>query len=100
MSVSLNSFSVLFVRPKRIQSILESLDMRNILFANVKVFDAVSEDVFLGAVLIADGRIDRVIRGDDAVDAGDAQVIDCRAATLMPGLIEPHAHLSFLSSAK
>ncbi|HEX4885281.1 MAG TPA: amidohydrolase family protein [Casimicrobiaceae bacterium] len=50
----------------------------------------------------ADVRVDgaRIVAVAPHVAPADGDTaIDCRGATLMPGLVEPHAHLSFLDQA-
>lgn len=44
------------------------------------------------SILIEDGRIAAIGRG---LDAGDAQVIDAKGTTAIPGLIDSHAHPVF-----
>ncbi|KXV03532.1 amidohydrolase [Caballeronia megalochromosomata] len=72
--------------------------MTSVLFRNVNIFDGSGAEPFAGAVRIEGQRIVSVMRGTQAVDDGDAHVIDGNGATLMPGMIEAHAHLSFASS--
>ncbi len=75
--------------------------MATTLFTNVRVLDASGAPPFNGEVLVCGERIaavwpasaDAVHRPPEAQGAG---VVDGRGATLMPGLVEPHAHLSFL----
>ncbi|MEO6025158.1 MAG: amidohydrolase family protein [Burkholderiales bacterium] len=64
-------------------------------FTNVRVLDCSGASPFDGAVLIAGGCIVRIARAGQTIDAPDALRIDGRGGTLMPGLVEPHAHLSF-----
>lgn len=67
-------------------------------FTNVHVFDGSGADAFAGEVLVCGNRIAAVGRGEPlGVGAGVLRV-DGQGATLMPGLVEAHAHLSFTSS--
>jgi imidazolonepropionase-like amidohydrolase len=75
--------------------------MTSVLFRNVNIFDGSGDEPFAGTVRVEGQRIvnvTRVTRSTQAVDAGDAQVIDGNGAMLMPGMVEAHAHLSFPSS--
>jgi len=72
--------------------------MTSVLFRNVNIFDGSGAEPFAGAVRVEGQRIVSVTRGTQPVDEGDARVIDGNGATLMPGMIEAHAHLSFASS--
>lgn len=72
-----------------------------ILFRNANVIDGSGGTPFRGDVRVDGARI--VAVGAAAAPspvAGTAdEVIDCAGRTLMPGLIEPHAHLSFVDQA-
>jgi imidazolonepropionase-like amidohydrolase len=46
-------------------------------------------------ILVKDDRIAAVTR--DPIEPGDATVIDVAGKTLMPGLIDAHAHITGLS---
>ena len=70
------------------------------LFRNVSVLDCSGAQPFTGSVLVEGNRIAAVIPTDATLAAGDAMVIDGRGATLMPGLIEAHSHLSFTDVAQ
>ncbi|MBT3931549.1 MAG: amidohydrolase family protein, partial [Rhodospirillaceae bacterium] len=72
--------------------------MGETLFTNVSVIDGTGAEPFDGAVLVRGNQIAAVTRGDTP-EAGDADIVDGGGATLMPGLIDAHAHLSFLDSA-
>ncbi len=72
--------------------------MNETLFTNVSVIDGTGADPFDGAVLVRGNRIAAVTRGD-VHEAGSAEIVDGGGATLMPGLIDAHAHLSFLDAA-
>jgi imidazolonepropionase-like amidohydrolase len=63
------------------------------LLANARIIDGTGREPFLGAVRVEGNRITRVTPGPTAPAPDDATVIDCTGATLMPGLIESHAHI-------
>ena len=70
------------------------------LFTNVRILDATGEYPFTGEVLVQGNRIKRVTRGGSTFgaassSAGGATVIDGMGATLMPGMIDAHLHLSW-----
>ncbi len=69
------------------------------LFVNVLVFDGSGSPSFLGEVLVQGNRIKSVAKGHDQIKADGAEVVDGAGATLMPGLTEAHAHLSFTNCA-
>ena len=82
--------------------------MTSILFRNVNVIDGSGKPPYLANVRVADGRIASVVRLESRPRRGGSvparsedgdDVIEGRGATLMPGLIEPHAHLSFVDQA-
>ncbi|MEM7146938.1 MAG: amidohydrolase family protein [Verrucomicrobiota bacterium] len=62
-----------------------------ILIENVNIFDGKTDGLTPGAVLIEDNLIVEVGEGLDAPEG--ARVIDGKERTLMPGLIDGHAHL-------
>lgn len=68
------------------------------LFTNAQVFDGSGRAPFPGEVLVKGNRIDTVGEAGARLDRRGAEVIDCDGATLMPGLVEAHAHLSWPSS--
>ncbi len=70
------------------------------LFTNVRVIDGTGEAPFAGEVLVKGNRIAAVARAPESIDAPDAVVVDGGGATLMPGLTDAHAHLSFLNAAR
>jgi imidazolonepropionase-like amidohydrolase len=59
--------------------------------ANANILDGTGREPFRGSIRVEGERIAAVIPG---AETPDATVIDGRGATLMPGLIESHAHLS------
>jgi imidazolonepropionase-like amidohydrolase len=76
--------------------------MKRTLFTHVRVFDGSGAAPFAADVLIEDERIAAIHRSDESPSSpsAGASVIDGRGATLMPGLIEAHAHLSWPSSVE
>jgi imidazolonepropionase-like amidohydrolase len=70
--------------------------MAKILFRNVNVLDCTGAPPFAGQVLVEGSRIKVVAPQGAAIAADGAHEVDGGGATLMPGLIESHSHLSFL----
>lgn len=68
--------------------------MARTLFTNVRILDCTGAEPYAGEVLVEGGRIAAVVRGEQRVSRDNVAVIDGGGATLMPGLIESHAHLS------
>lgn len=73
--------------------------MAETLFINVEVIDGTAKPAFTGQVLVKGDRIAKVARDGATIEAPDADIVDGGGATLMPGLIDAHAHLSFLDAA-
>jgi imidazolonepropionase-like amidohydrolase len=63
------------------------------LITNVRVLDGTGRQPFPGAVRVEGDRIADVVPDMAGRDDGSAIVIDGAGGTLMPGLIESHAHL-------
>ncbi len=74
--------------------------MNPILFTHVNVLDGSGRSPFQGSVLVEGARITRVVADDESIVAPGADIIDGHGATLMPGLVESHSHLSFLDLAR
>lgn len=73
--------------------------MAQVLFKNVRILDGEGDGPFDGQVLVQGNRIKAVTKADEATGAdGDVRVIDGGGQTLMPGLIEAHAHISFCNT--
>lgn len=66
-----------------------------ILFTNVKIYDGTSKALGAGEVLIQGNRIKKVASGSEKIARAGATVIDGGGATLMPGLINAHCHMSY-----
>lgn len=64
------------------------------LFTNVRIIDGSGSEPYAGSLLVQGNRIKTVSKGSN-IAADGAEVVDGGGATLMPGLIEPHAHISF-----
>jgi imidazolonepropionase-like amidohydrolase len=73
--------------------------MDRTLFANTTIFDGSGAAPYPGDVLVEGARIAAVQRGG-GLPRGDARVIDGAGATVMPGLIEPHGHVSYPDAAR
>ncbi|MGO4129230.1 amidohydrolase family protein [Inquilinus sp. YAF38] len=69
--------------------------MNRVIFRNAMVWDGSGADAFPGDVLVEGSRIRSVARTPGQLVADGAQSIDCQGRTLMPGLVEGHAHISF-----
>lgn len=68
------------------------------LFTNVTIIDGSGEPPFAGEVRVEGNRIDAVSRQPGALAVEGAEIVDGGGATLMPGLTDAHAHLSFINS--
>ncbi len=69
--------------------------MTRTLFTNARIIDGSGAEPFAGDVLVQGNRIRTIARDGARADGEGARVIDARGATLMPGLIESHMHVSF-----
>ena len=74
--------------------------MNATLFRNVRVLDCTGNPAFAGSVLVEGDRIAAVVPAAASLAFGNARVVDGQGATLMPGLIEAHSHLSFTDFAQ
>lgn len=72
--------------------------MGTMLIKNVKIIDGSGTPPFSGEVLITGNRISEVKAGS-GIEAAEANVVDGGGQTLMPGLIESHAHISFCDTS-
>lgn len=69
--------------------------MTRILFADVAIFDGSGAKPYPGEVLVEGNRIAAVASGAGSLSREGASVVDGGGATLMPGMVEAHAHLSW-----
>ena len=75
--------------------------MQRTIFQNARIFDGSGDAAYAGSILIEDGRIAAISgAGEGPIDLDGADVIDCAGATLMPGMIEAHGHISWPSSTE
>ena len=69
------------------------------LFTNARILDGTGEYPYTGEVLVQGNRIKQITRGSSrfghSSSSGGATVIDGMGATLMPGMIDAHLHLSW-----
>jgi imidazolonepropionase-like amidohydrolase len=72
--------------------------MGRTLIANTTILDGSGAPAFAGDVLVEGQRIVAVQRGG-GLPRDEARRIDGAGATLMPGLIEPHGHVSYPDAA-
>jgi imidazolonepropionase-like amidohydrolase len=68
------------------------------LFSDVMIFDGSGSGLFPGSVVVEGNRIAAVVPAGETFDATGAQIINGKGRTLMPGMVEAHAHLTWPSS--
>lgn len=73
--------------------------MSRTIIRNCRVWDGSGKAAFPADLLIEGERIRAVSRNLGQLDGLDAEVIEATGMTLMPGLVEGHAHLSFGNAA-
>ena len=66
--------------------------MTQILFKNANLLDPDADALQGGVSVLVEGDLIREV-SPKAITAGNAQVIDCKGRTLMPGLIDCHVHV-------
>src|SRR3981189_3134152 len=69
--------------------------MKPILFRGARVWDGSGAAAFPADVLVEGTRIKTIVRAPGRLATDGAIVIEARGRTLMPGLVEGHAHISF-----
>jgi imidazolonepropionase-like amidohydrolase len=69
---------------------------------NARIFDGTGSDAFRGFVVIDDDRIVDVGHDQDprALRVDADLLYDCSGSTLMPGMVEAHAHITWPSSTE
>ena len=74
--------------------------MARILFRNCRVWDGSGASAYPADVLVEGERIRAVARDRGQLEAPGAEVIEAGGMTLMPGLVEGHAHITFINGAR
>src|ERR1700735_172771 len=69
--------------------------MNRVLFRNASVWDGSGAPAFPADVLVEGTRIKTIARAPHRLATEGATVVEARGRTLMPGLVEGHAHISF-----
>jgi imidazolonepropionase-like amidohydrolase len=69
--------------------------MKPVLFRGASIWDGSGAAAFPGDVLVEGSRIKAVAPAPERLAVDGATVIEARGRTLMPGLVEGHAHISF-----
>ena len=69
--------------------------MNRVLFRGASVWDGSGAPPFPADVLVEGTRIKTIARAPHRLATDGATVIEARGRTLMPGLVEGHAHISF-----
>lgn len=68
-----------------------------IVFQNATIFDSTGRDPYgPGTVIVTEGKIQAVGLASQVSPPRDARVIDLGGKTIMPGLIDAHAHVGFV----
>jgi imidazolonepropionase-like amidohydrolase len=67
-------------------------------FTGGRVFDGSGSPAVPGDVVVRGDRIESVRPGGGTEPGPDDRVVDCRGATVLPGLVESHCHLTFPSA--
>lgn len=71
----------------------------SVLFKNVSIFDGSGAASYPGEVLVEGQRIKAVAKGSGKIQGNGAEVIDGKGSTLMPGMCEAHAHITYPNMA-
>jgi len=71
-----------------------------LLIDGARIWDGTGAAPFPGKVLIEGERIAAVVPQAETLEAGDAERIDASSKFLMPGMVEGHAHLSFVDTPR
>jgi len=73
--------------------------MGRTLFTDVNILDCTGAQPYAGEVLIEGNRIKQIAKAGKKPPRDGAHIVDGGGATLMPGLIESHGHISFCDTS-
>ncbi len=73
--------------------------MDRTLITNVNVWDGTGSDPYPAEVLVEGNRISKIAKRGERIEREGWVALDGRGGTLMPGLVEGHAHPSFAHTA-
>lgn len=74
--------------------------MTRVMFRNAMIWDGTGTDAYPADLLVDNGRIVTIARTPGQLSGDGATTVECRGMTLMPGLVEGHAHISFGGAIK
>ena len=74
--------------------------MRPVVFTNARIFDGTGQPAFPGELRVEGELIVAVARAGESVERDGADILDCAGGTVMPGMVEAHAHLTWPSSVE
>jgi imidazolonepropionase-like amidohydrolase len=74
--------------------------MARLLFRNCRVWDGSGAASYPADVLVEGERIHTIATDRGQLDPAGAEVIEADGRTLMPGLVEGHAHITFINAAR
>jgi imidazolonepropionase-like amidohydrolase len=69
--------------------------MPRTLFTNVMIFEGTGKDLVPGEVLVQGNRIHAVAAPGESLSRDGCEVLDAGGATLMPGMVNTHCHLTY-----
>jgi len=73
--------------------------MGRTLFSDINILDCTGAQPYAGEVLVEDNRIKQIAKAGKKLPRDGAHTVDGGGATLMPGLIESHGHISFCDTS-
>jgi len=73
--------------------------MGRTLFTDVNILDCTGAQPYAGEVLVEGNRIKQIAKAGKKLPRDGAHTVDGGGATLMPGLIEAHGHISFCDTS-
>jgi len=74
--------------------------MARLLFRDCRVWDGSGSPAYPADVLVEGDRVRAVATQRGQLESAGAEVIETKGMTLMPGMVEGHAHISFINGAR